>query len=228
MSNIKREFSKNAIYYDSYNLIQKEVASHLLKKIKTKPLKIIDIGAGSGEIFKQLDWKVSEFIALDFSKDMCSKHPIGSNVKVIIADFNEYSTYSFFKKYNVDYIISSSALQWAKNLDWVFENIALINKPVALALFTSNTFLKLHQKIKINSPLYSKDDIVKSAENFFDAKIEIKNFKIEFSSTRKMFEYIKKSGVSGGEKKAHTAILRKLIKDNELRELEAEVVFIYS
>jgi len=66
-----KEFSKNAATYQEHNIIQKEVARHLLNGIKSKPKTILDLGAGSGAISSQVDWSYKKFVAVDRSQKMC-------------------------------------------------------------------------------------------------------------------------------------------------------------
>ena len=52
------------------------------------------------------------------------------------------------------------------------------------------------------------------------------HYTLEFDSTREMFKYIKKSGVSGGEKKLSYKQTRYLMETYPLDYLEFEVLFV--
>jgi hypothetical protein len=113
-------------------------------------------------------------------------------------------------------------------LDFVFGKIAGLDKPVALALFTSHTFGALHHALKLRSPLPGKEKIAAAARRHFGADISVKRYDLTFETTRMMLDYIKKSGVSSGIKQLGVGELRALIRDNCLKRIEAEVVFIVS
>ena len=54
---ISSEFSKYALEYNSYNIIQNKVVKKLLSKLKYKPKSILDLGCGSGALCKAIDWE---------------------------------------------------------------------------------------------------------------------------------------------------------------------------
>jgi malonyl-CoA O-methyltransferase len=130
--------------------------------------------------------------------------------------------------YNYDYIFSASALQWAENLESVFNNINRLDTPIALAIFTSNTFKKLNKTASLDSILRSVDDIYKLQKKYFNANFEVVEYKLEFNSTREMFRYIKQSGVSGARKVLSYKQTKKLMDEYPVNYLEFEVVFITS
>lgn len=229
MDNVRKEFSRNAKYYNEYNQIQKEVVKDLLAEIKHKPKRIIDIGSGRGELFSRIDWPLDSFTAVDFSEAMCRLHPRAENVRIIQGDFNRPETFRRLKVEPCDLICSASALQWAKELAFVFEQVAGFHRPVALALFTSNTFSRLHSALGVNSPLHTKETILNEAHRVFGpCRTFVKTYRLTFDSTKLMLNYIKRSGVSSGMKKLSVGELRQLIKDNHLKSIEAEVLFIIS
>lgn len=228
MDNVQKEFSRNAKYYNEYNRIQREVVKDLLVGISIRPERILDIGAGRGELYSQIDWPLSSFVAVDFSEAMCRLHPSASNVRIIRGDFNRADTFKTLRQESFDLICSASALQWAEDLSFVFEEIVAFKKPIALALFTSSTFAALHKALGIRSPLHTQEEILGSATAAFgDFSHTLKRYRLTFDSTKAMLEYIKKSGVSSGSKKLSVGELRSLIKENRLKSIEAEVVFLY-
>lgn len=228
MDNVQKEFSRNAKYYNEYNQIQREVVKDLLSGLSTHPSRVLDIGAGRGELYSQIEWPLSFFVAVDFSEAMCRLHPTGSNVRIMRGDFNRAETFRTLREESFDLICSASALQWAEDLPFVFGEIAAFKKPVALALFTSSTFAALHTALGIRSPLHTEENILKSAAAAFPGlSHSLRRYTLTFDSTKSMLEYIKKSGVSSGSKKLPVGELRTLIRQDSLRSIEAEVVFIY-
>ncbi len=84
------------------------------------------------------DISCNNFIALDFSKEMLDLHPSSSKVKKLYLDFNSIDCFNKLSSY--DLVISSSALQWSRNLDLTLRNISILSDDFYFAIFTSNTF----------------------------------------------------------------------------------------
>jgi malonyl-CoA O-methyltransferase len=225
---ISSEFSKHALHYDSYNVIQNKVIKRLLKKVKNRPKNILDLGCGSGALHKSLDWKYEHFTGVDFAPGMLELHPKAKNCECIYGDFNDKTLFENLLTYKYDYIFSASALQWAEDLDMVFKNIKTLNAPVSLAIFSANTFKTLNETANLTPLLRSADEIDKLQKKYFDAELEVVEYKLEFESTRDMFKYIKNSGVSGSRKVLDYKQTKKLMHDYPLNYLEFEVVFITS
>ncbi len=225
---ISSEFSKYALEYNSYNVIQNRVIDKLLGHVKHKPKNILDLGCGSGNLCRAIDWDYEHFTGVDFAKGMLELHPRSPKIELIYADFNDDALFESKLTYIYDFIFSASALQWADDLQRVFSNIKKLNAPVALAIFTSNTFKTINKTASISSILKSADEVCELGKKYFDAKSEVLNYKLEFESTRDMFRYIKKSGVSGSRKILSYKESKKLLHEYPLSYLEFEVTFIYS
>lgn len=225
---ISSEFSKYALEYNSYNVIQKKVIEKLLYHVKHKPKNILDLGCGSGNLCRAIDWDYEHFTGVDFAEGMLKLHPRSPKIELIYADFNDDALFKSKLTYIYDFIFSASALQWADDLQRVFDNIKRLNAPVALAIFTSNTFTTINKTASIGSILRSADEVRELAKRYFDAKSEVVNYRLEFESTRDMFKYIKKSGVSGSRKILNYKESKKLLREYPLSYLEFEVTFIYS
>jgi len=225
---IKEEFSKYANEYIKNNLIQNKVVEHLLKKITKKPKNILDLGCGSGAVYKKIDWNYDSLVGVDFAKGMLSLHPKASNVELLYADFNEKKLFDSLDRYHFDYIISASALQWANDLEDIFKNIKSLNSSVSLAIFTSNTFKILNDTASLQPLLKSASYIDTLQRKYFDAEIEVVTYKLEFESVRDIFRYIKESGVSGSRRVLNYKEMKQLMKKYPVNYLEFEVVFITS
>jgi len=74
--------------------------------------------------------------------------------------------------------------------------------------------------------LLSAQTIRELTDKYFDAKFEVVQYKLEFDSTREMFRYIKKSGVSASRSVLTYKEAKKLMQEYPLNYLEFEVVFI--
>ncbi len=227
---IVKEFSRFAGEYNRHNIIQIEVASHLISMLDKKRYgKVLDLGCGSGAIYNNFiknSILVDSFIAFDLSKNMLDLHPFSSNIKKICQDFNKKESFSPYNDNEFDILISSSALQWSDNLSAVLESISLLANQYYFSFFTSNTFKTLHKTAGITSPIYSKESILKSLNRYYNYEVEAVDYKLHFKSVREMFKYIKRSGVSGGSGELSYASMKRLMRDYPLDYLEFEVVFI--
>lgn len=225
---ISSEFSKYASHYGTYNVIQKKVLKKLLEQVNSKPQNILDLGCGSGELCRQIDWNYSKLTGVDFAHGMLELHPKSEKIEALYGDFNDTKLFERLLVNHYDYIFSASALQWAVEIESVFKNIKSLNAPIALAIFTSNTFKTLNETALLKPLLRSADEIYNLQKKYFNAKFEVVEYKLEFESTRDMFRYIKKSGVSGSRKALDYKQTKKLMHDYPVSYLEFEVAFITS
>ena len=225
---VSSEFSKYASSYSSYNIIQDKVADKLLSHVLSKPKNILDLGCGRGALCKKIPWKYKHFTGIDFAPGMLELHPKSKKIECIYGDFNDKMLFENLLTYNYDYVLSSSALQWADNLEMVFKNIKLLNTPIALAIFTSNTFKTLNETASLKPLLRGVDEIYKLQKKYFDVNFEVVEYKLEFNSTREMFRYIKQSGVSGSRKVLDYKQTKYLLENYPVNYLEFEVAFITS
>jgi len=208
-------FNKFAYTYSKYNLIQKKIIKKYLPFIESR---IVDLGCGNGIICK---YKTFEFyLGVDVSNNMLKLNPC-TTLKL---DFNTQECFEIIKKYDFNQIVSFSALQWANDLEFVFNEIKKLNKNYLLAIFTSNTFKTLHRFLEVKSPIYSKDYIIQTS-SILNPKLEILNYELFFDSPIKLLEYIKYSGVSGNVK-ANIGKLKRYIKDFPINKLEFEIILL--
>lgn len=230
MSTVIQEFSRFAHEYDTYKVIQAEVAKALVEQLPPSHYTtIIDIGCGSGEVYKNLvkhDLSFDQLLALDSSPEMLKIHPSSEKIKKICADFNKPGTFENLSFSPGNLLLSSSALQWSKDLDFTLSEISKKASPAYFAIFTSNTFKTLHETAQITSPIYPEAVLRETIEKYYDAAFEVKKYKLHFESVREMFNYIKKSGVSGGEKQLTYKQTKELMKHYPLEYLEFEVLFV--
>ena len=225
---ISTEFSRHADSYSNHNIIQTKVLKKLLTHIKGKPKHILDLGCGNGSLCSAIDWEYEHFVGVDFAPRMLELHPKSSKIECIYGDFNNPVLFDNLMMYSYDYIISASALQWADDLDKTLFRIKELNAPIALAIFTSSTFKTLNETASIDSILMDADEIDNIQKRYFDVNFEVVNYSLEFDSTREMFRYIKRSGVSGSRRVLSYKESKKLLNEYPLDYLEFEVVFIYS
>ena len=217
--NIKENFSKYANEYQKLNIIQKKIIQKISPLIANQ--NILDLGCGNGSLLEFA--KPKNYIGIDFSEKMLKLHP---SKNVYNFDFNTPICWEFIQKQNFDILISLSALQWAKDLEFIFTNIKSLNKKFILAIFTSNTFKSLHNKLNLTSPIHSKEEILKTSK-ILNPEIEVLNYELEFKNPLEMLRYIKKSGVGANKQKATLKDMKKLLNSN-LKKLEFEVIILKS
>ena len=230
VSNVIQEFSRFAHEYDTYNMIQAEVAKSLVEQLfSSHYTTLIDFGCGSGEVYKNLEKNNISFdhlIVLDSSQEMLEIHPSAKKIEKRCADFTRLQTFENFSFAPDSLVLSSSALQWSKDLDFTISEIAKMSSHAYFAIFTSNTFKTLHETAKITSPIYSPNVLRSTIEKYYHATFELTEYRLYFKSVREMFNYIKKSGVSGGEKQLTYKQTKQLMKSYPLDYLEFEVLFV--
>lgn len=225
-----KEFSRFAHHYDDYSVIQAEVAKTLVAEVPNiKYNTIIDIGCGSGGVYRNIksnNFLFEKFIAVDLSQEMLSLHPSLGKIVKVCADFNKSKMYKTFSYDRNNILLSSSALQWSEDLDFTLLEFSKRFEKAHFAIFTSNTFKTLHKIAKLKSPIYSSLQLQEIVQKYYSATFEIQQYRLYFDSVRDMFSYIKKSGVSGGEKKLSYRQAKHLMKVYPLNYLEFEVLFV--
>lgn len=222
---VKNEFSKYAKSYNSYNIIQQIIAKSLIRELAFHPKTILELGCGSGQVYRNITWNINTYKAIDFSQDMCNIHPKGENISVECFDFDSKEFIDSIKNDHYDVIISSSALQWSNDLSTILQTLSKISKQFHGVLFTSNTFKTIQEITHKKSPILSEDKIKDSFEKYYKCEFETILYKLEFETKKELFDYIKKSGVSG-ESELTFKEAKFLYKNYNLNYLEFEVVFV--
>ncbi|SFV65818.1 putative methyl transferase [hydrothermal vent metagenome] len=196
---------------------------------KMKYNTIIDIGCGSGSLYKNIieaNISFEKFIALDFSREMLDIHPSSSKIEKLCLDFNHPKSFEQLKKREYVLVVSSSSLQWSRDLDMTLKEISQLSKSSYLSFFTDRTFATLHRVADIKSPIYSEESIRTMVEKYYNCSFETVEYRLSFDTVHQMFQYIKRSGVSGGERKLSYKQMREVMKNYPLEYLEFEVLFV--
>jgi len=221
---IQNQFTKYAKDYDDNNIIQRIVSKAIVREITDEPKKILELGCGSGQIFREIDWKFESYKAIDFSETMCELHPKGENVIIKCFNFDTQEFLAEIEDDSYDLILSSSALQWSKNLPKLVQNILPKTKRLKAVLFTSNTFKEIYAITKKEKSILSLEEI-QGAFSPYGASFEVFEYKLHFENKKELFSYIKNSGVSG-ENRLTFWEAKELYKNYHLDYLSFEVVFI--
>ena len=225
-----KEFSRFAHSYDSYNIIQKQVAKTLIEKVINKDYHtIVDIGCGSGSLYYQSQVQnisMKSFIALDSSAEMLDIHPESTKIIKYCKNFDTDNAFDDIPSSSYTLLLSASALQWSRNIDKLFYKLSQLSSDAYFAIFTSNTFKTLHQTAEIKSPIYTVETLQDTIIKYYKAQFEVKQYKLYFDTKKEMFRYIKKSGVSGGDKQLTYKEVKSLMDRYPLDYLEFEVLFV--
>lgn len=225
MNIVNQEFSKHANDYNKYNIIQQIVSKALIRELDFQPQRILELGCGSGQVFKNIDFDFEYYKAIDFSQNMCDIHPKQKNLDIVCVDFDSSDFHNTIKNDKYDIVLSSSALQWSKDLKKIIQSLAMVSENIHMVLFTSNTFKTIFSLTNTHSPILDITTIKDAFDTYYSCKYEILNYKLEFNNKKKLFDYIKNSGVSGGQKLSYKEA-KKLYQNYDLNYLEFEVVFI--
>ena len=223
---VKNQFSKYAKEYKNHNIIQQIVAKSLVRELKFQPKRVLELGCGSGQVFNHIDWEIDFYKAIDFSSSMCELHPKGKNIEVKCYDFDTQEFLDEIKDNSYDIVLSSSALQWSKDLSKIIKYLSFITNEINAVLFTSNTFKRIQELTRTKSPILDEDSIKEAFSKYFKCEFETILYKLEFDNKKDLFDYIKKSGVSGGNASLDFADAKKLYKEYDLNYLEFEVIFV--
>ena len=212
MKSAQNEFSKHAKEYNSNNIIQQIVSKALVRELEFEPKRILELGCGSGQVFKNIDYEFDYYKAIDFSLEMCEEHPKADNLDVVCLNFDSKEFEQNIKNEKYDIVLSSSALQWSKDLRRIIKILSYSSKQLSMVLFTANTFKTIFEITGKNSPILDINAIEKSFENIYKCEFEVLNYKLEFDSKKEMFDYIKNSGVGGGDSTLSFKEAKKLYK----------------
>ncbi len=219
------EFSRRAKSYSEHNIIQKKVVRKLIEHIDTKPQKILDLGCGSGAVYQHIDWEINGFTGIDKADQMCLLHPKDTHITLLHEDFENKTLLKSLGHF--DMVISSSAMQWANDLDGLLHTVSQITDQVAFAIFCDGTFKTIYDMTGMQRFLPKSDQLIQTLRQYYDFRYEIENYRLDFPDNLSKFRYIKHSGVSGGQKKLSVRQTRNLIRNYPLGYLEFEVLFVW-
>ena len=226
MIKVKEEFSAHSKEYGTHNIIQQIIAKALVREMTSEPSRILELGCGSGQIYNNINFPIEYYKAVDFSQAMCDLHPKCDNTDVCCFDFDSDEFFKSLQNDKYDMVLSSSAMQWSKDLSKLVSFLLSISKEINATLFTSNTFKSIFEITKQKSPILTKEDIIKAFEENIDCKFEIYEYKLEFENKKQLFDYIKKSGVRGGLTPLSFKESKKLYVEYPYNYLEFEVIFV--
>jgi malonyl-CoA O-methyltransferase len=98
---------------------------------------------------------------------MCELHPNGENIEVKCFDFDTQEFLDEIKDNSYDIVLSSSALQWSKDLPKIIKHLSLITNEINAVLFTSNTFKTIQEITNTKSPILDEISIKEAFNKYF-------------------------------------------------------------
>ena len=223
---VKNQFQSTQSSTKNHNIIQQIVAKSLVRELNAQPKRILELGCGSGQVFNHIDWDIEYYKAIDFSSSMCELHPKAENIEVKCYDFDTEDFLNEIKDNKYDVVLSSSALQWSKDLSKIVKHLSYITNEINAVLFTSNTFKTIQEISKQKSPILDEESIKEAFSKYFNCEFETIQYKLEFDNKKDLFDYIKKSGVSGGSATLDFKMAKNFFKEYKLNYLEFEVIFV--
>ncbi len=229
MSAVK-EFRRRASSYARYNVIQRQAAEYLLSWIEERELgSILDVGCGDGTLYRSLrssPLSFERFFGIDLAKEMLALHPKGERIRCMKGDFDDPDVLGKLASLEIDTLLSSSALQWSRDLDRALAALSGLGRRAYISLFTSGTFETLHRIAGVRSPIRSFGESREILELHYRLRrIERVRYRLRFDSTREIFRYIKRSGVSGGEARLGYRAAKRVMEEYPLDYLEFELLF---
>ncbi|WP_435931806.1 malonyl-ACP O-methyltransferase BioC [Moraxella bovoculi] len=197
---IAHNFKKAHATYDQSALVQHQMCQHLITLIQTRlpdasPKSILEIGCGVGNLTKLYHplWQIDEL----YLNDLYDVHSDIDRAKLIIGDIEH------IELPRVDMALSSSALQWMKDLPTLCHRIhhALSDASTfAFATFGQDNLHEMKTLTGIGLDYHSLDDIIQmlSKAGFDVIHAEQMPYTLYFDQPKQILRHIKETGVSVG------------------------------
>ena len=210
---VKESFNRRADSYDSYAIIQQEVANRVsdrLSAIKIQPKLILDLGCGTGSLTQKISvlYPDAKIISLDFSVEMLKICRSKINqADPVCADIENIP----ISELSFDLIISSLTFHWATDLYSTFLKIHKLLKNNGCFLFSSmgpDTLFELrdalskvddHERVNHFIDMHHYGDSLLKI-GFSDPVVDNEKIIIEYQSFSDVLKSLKKIGANTVEK----------------------------
>jgi malonyl-CoA O-methyltransferase len=174
---VKHSFHRQAVEYDAHAAVQKRVVErflHLLAEEGGSPARILDVGAGTGLLARQLaDRHPAALLScVDLAPGMAAtaQQRLGSKALVAVADAEHLP----FADSSFDCVVSTSTFQWLTTLDGAFAEAWRVLAPgglFAFALFGHGTFNELKVSYRTALATSNRGDEDRTQRFFTDGDV---------------------------------------------------------
>ena len=180
LSQIYDELMVN-VDYDMWS----EYLEYLILEQGEKPLNILELGCGSGNVTEKLLEKGYEVVGIDYSEEMLElaeekTEEFGNNIIYIQQDLREID----FEVYEIDTVISANDtfnyITDIKDVEHIFSYLYPRIKKGGQLVFDISSEYKLEHVLGNNTYGESFDDMVYLWENFYDSEQKLVNMDINF------------------------------------------------
>ena len=188
-------FERNIENYNNNAFIQKDITKNLINLLQKNYNKdfnnIFEIGCGTGfltnEIYKNIKYKKLFLNDLYDIKLKCDKFYLGNIENIDLPD-------------KLDLVLSSSVLQWIKNIDNLLFKInkSLINNGLFVgSMFINKNFHEIKDIFNIGLNYFNNENLKLLFEKYFDI-IYYEEFikEIKFDNFTDILKHIKNTGVN--------------------------------
>lgn len=208
---IKDKFSKAAMQYEDYALLQKEIADSLFDRILLPEdrFTLLDIGVGTGYLlskFKDVGF-IEGIYGIDIAEGMLSEIR-NKNIKASLVQSD--ALHLPFAENQFDLVVSNVAYQWVRDLNLAFLEAKRVLKDKGMfyfTIFTYNTLKELRESLtkhnivkESNSLEYlPKSEFVwKTLEDsgFTISKIDVKEIKQYYNNVGELLGWLKNIGAN--------------------------------
>ncbi len=157
---VQKNFSQNAITYDQYAVIQKQMARELLLKIRSTGIyfrNILEIGCGTGFLTELLakEYPLAQITATDIAPEMIvvasEKLAVFSNISYYVADGENLMVDNVSFDPSFDLIVSNAVFQWFTDYAVTFTQYHTYLEPGGYLIFSTlgaGTFKELYVCLK--------------------------------------------------------------------------------
>jgi malonyl-CoA O-methyltransferase len=230
---VKKSFNRAAKTYNHSGVLQEEVLSRLLGRlqyVRLEPASIIDIGCGTGRGVAGLQkvYSGAKVVGLDMAYSMLqeTKKQFGflSKKRMVNADMERLPIASDC----FDLMFSCLAIQWANDLNVVFNEVARIGKPGGLFMFATfgpstlvelrDSWFEVDQRPHVHQFIDMHDigDALMKA-GFSQPVVDAEVIKLEYTNFRQLLSDLKSIGASNADKNRSKG----LMTPGRLKKLEA-------
>ncbi|WP_432205173.1 methyltransferase domain-containing protein [Cetobacterium somerae] len=188
-------FNKQFENYDYNAIVQKEVAKKLLTFIdKSKKYDtILELGCGTG-IFTKIIKSNLIFSSLDLNDIFDTTNYFDKNIyrNFFIANMESFQ----FENYSL--IVSSSAFQWAENLENLIKNISKNTNELVFSIYSKGNLIEIFNHFGVSLNYKDSQEILNILKKYYTTvKFEEEEFTLNFPTPLKALKHLKETGVTG-------------------------------